>query len=292
MIVVDQSVRPTVPEIEGLDIVHHPTGERGVALARNRGLALASSEIVAFVDDDCTVGPSWINDIVLAFERHPDAGIVFGSVVASRRSPETYVPDYTVVRERRLKGRWSARTAHGISAAVYIRARAAERIGPFDTRLGPGAEFQASEDWDYTFRALAAGLIVIETPAIVVEHHGARSYSDGSAARLLRRNAFSHGAIHAKLLRCFDAVALVLIASELVELVRLVRPHHAFVHRPTNAARLLMYCRGFAAGLRAPVRRTMRLFAEPAPTIAVPGAPPITGVAAVQPVERSLGPQR
>ncbi len=259
VIVVDQGAAPFNPPA-GPRIRHLRSHERGLSLARNLGLAAAGADFIAFLDDDCVVGPTWAADVAAAFTRHPDAGLAFGAVVDPGSDHDAYVPVYSIARERRLMGRMSARRAHGIGAAMYLRATAAADIGEFDPWLGAGGEFRSSEDWDYTFRALAAGVVVVETPEVVVQHFGARRFSDGSAAQLLRWNAFSHGAVHAKLLRCGDPVGLVLVTSEVASLLALVRPLNAFAGRPTNAARLVMYVRGLKAGLRIPVRRSKRLF--------------------------------
>lgn len=262
VIVVDQSSTPFVPPAGGPPIRHHWMKERGASRSRTRGLELARGEIIAFLDDDCVVGPTWASDVQAAFARHPDSGIIFGAVVAGGAHGDSYVPTYTIPRERRLKGRMSAHKAHGLGAAMYLRPSAAAKVGKFDPRLGPGSEFRNSEDWDYNFRALAAGVVIVETPAVVVEHFGARSYADGSAARLLRASAYSHGAVHAKLLRCGDPISLVLFLSELVELVTVLRPLNALRGRPTNAARSTMYFRGLIAGSRPAVRRSERIFAD------------------------------
>lgn len=262
VIVVDQSSTPSLPPANGLAIRHHVMWERGASHARTRGLALAQGTVVAFLDDDCVVAPTWLADVAAAFKRHPDSGLVYGAVVAAGPEVDAYVPTYSIQRERRLKGRMSAHKAHGIGAAMYLRASTAAVVGEFDPRLGPGSEFRNSEDWDYTFRALAAGVVVTETPTVVVEHFGARSYADGSAARLLRASAYSHGAVHAKLLRCGDPIGVVLVVTEMAALLALIRPFDALKGKPTNGARLVMYLRGLAAGWKPPVRRDQRLFVE------------------------------
>ncbi len=262
VIVIDQGTSPGPPSVNVPRMRHHKMSDRGLSRARNQGLALAEGRIVAFLDDDCVVGPTWASEVIQAFGRHRDAGIVFGKVIRAGADLDKYIPSYDIVRERRLKGRASARLAHGIGAAMYMRASAAARVGEFDPRLGAGGEFRSSEDWDYAFRALAAGIVIVETPAVSVLHFGGRRYSDGSARQLLRWNAFSHGAVHAKLMRCGDPVGLVLAVTELAGLLWLIRPLNPLVGKPTNAARLAMYLRGLAAGWRPAVRRHERLFAE------------------------------
>ncbi|TMC54321.1 MAG: glycosyltransferase family 2 protein [Chloroflexi bacterium] len=262
VIVVDQGSPPAVLSSATLRVLHRPIAERGLSRARNHGLGVARGDVIAFLDDDCVVGATWAGDVAAIFERDPDAGIVFGTVIGVSADPDDYVPAYAISRERRLVGRTAAARAHGIGAAMYLRAATAAVVGTFDTRLGAGGEFRSSEDWDYSFRALCSGTSIVETPTVVVRHLGAKRYSDGTAARLLRWNAFSHGAVHAKLLRCGDWIAIVLMSNELLSLTAAVRPWNALWRRPTNAARLYMYVRGLGAGLRAPVSKSEMLFRE------------------------------
>ena len=62
-----------------LRIVHEP--RRGLAVARNAGLAAARSEIVAFTDDDATADPGWLAALIAPFDEHPDVMCTTGLVL-------------------------------------------------------------------------------------------------------------------------------------------------------------------------------------------------------------------
>jgi glycosyltransferase involved in cell wall biosynthesis len=52
----------------------------GIAHARNRGAELAHGSIIAYTDDDCTVGPLWLKSLVDGFQESPTIMGVGGPV--------------------------------------------------------------------------------------------------------------------------------------------------------------------------------------------------------------------
>lgn len=65
VIVVDSASRTPVRPVEG--VRHVRLDEPGLSRARNAGLAVATGELVAFVDDDAAVAPDWARRITEPF---------------------------------------------------------------------------------------------------------------------------------------------------------------------------------------------------------------------------------
>jgi len=244
-------------------LAYHHTNEVGLSRARNKGVAATGGEIVAFLDDDCTVPPDWLERMAAAFARHPDAAIIYGMVRAAPHDPtESYVLVYPVAEERALRGRAARARARGIGAAMYLRRTAIGRVGPFDAHLGAGADlFRSMEDADYAYRCLAAGLEIVESPDIHIEHHGLRSYGNGDAARETREQAHAEAAMNMKLLRCGDLSALPLTLMRGLRQLHFISWRH-LIRRdgPTGLGRIAMYLRGLYDSFLLPVDRRRRLY--------------------------------
>jgi glycosyltransferase involved in cell wall biosynthesis len=81
IIVVDDGSTDDTSEVaraHGAIVVRHPVN-RGIAAARNSGLAVASAPIIAYLDDDCDPMPCWA-DALLAGYTGPDVVGVGGPV--------------------------------------------------------------------------------------------------------------------------------------------------------------------------------------------------------------------
>lgn len=237
------------------------SAQRGAARTRNAAMTLVHGDIVAFLDDDCTVEPSWLRDVAAVMSRYPGLALVFGSVHrVPSESNRGFVPAYAVTSERTLRGRLAFLRTECMAASMYLRPALWNQVGPIDAETGAGARF-AGEDRDYCYRVLASGLPVVETPAITVYHHGARTYEGGSASRLIRRAAFSFGALHMKIVRSGDPFGLVLIAVEMWRNLTRIRWRNLLRRRrPNGLAWIVMYLRGLRAGFQLSVDRKRRLW--------------------------------
>ena len=268
VLVIDQSpndgAREAVADFEDAlpSLAYRRLTVKGLSRARNLGSRLASGDLIAFVDDDCTVEPDWLQTIAAAFERHPGVALVCGTVLSALDLRTAYVPEYHVSEEREVIGNLTTRHV-GIGASMYLSREAADQVGQWDDHLGSGARFKSAEDWDYSFRLLRRGYLALVTPAIVVHHFGGRSYADNAARALWRNIAYSQGAMHMKHLRCGDLVALIWILAAVRSHVSTVRPLNLLRRgQSSHLARVVFYLRGLVSSFALPVDRRHRVYVD------------------------------
>ena len=205
VIVVDNRPAGAPPvELEGARVVAEP--RPGISAARNRGLAVARGEIIAFTDDDVVVDPKWLLAIALRFRDHPDEACVTGLVMAgevetpAQRDLEEYYGGfgprhYEPVSHRMCRPRgWRnllrpatvdavgadgqvrrsfslyAAGSFGPGANMAFRGETLRRMGGFDRRLGAGTACRGGEDLVMFARLAWCGYAVGFEPAALVHH--------------------------------------------------------------------------------------------------------------------------
>jgi GT2 family glycosyltransferase len=234
---------------------------KNASLARNEGVRLSNGDVIAHLDDDCAVAPSWLHDVAAAFERNPDADMVLGSVRDGVGNPDLMVPSRLFTEERLCSPGAGIDRLHVMSASMYVRRDFSEESGGFDLMLGPGSRFRNCQDFDLVYRLLAAGRKLVETPAVEVDHHGGRSLHDGSAKRLYRNYHFGEGAVHSKMIRCRPGLGIRVTSLGVLRRLLAVRPFNLITGRgPSYGAQLPMFARGFLAALAVRVDRSSMLF--------------------------------
>lgn len=146
--------------------------EPGASRARNLGWRAASTELVAFTDDDCLPDPGWLERAAETFARAPSASFVTGSVLSdSTRTPRAWLS--LSVTARTAPARFEAGdepTEVGHGANMTWRKKALEQIDGFDECLGPGAPLKAAEDVDAFWRLLIGGGFGMFNPDSIVAH--------------------------------------------------------------------------------------------------------------------------
>ena len=182
-------------------LVYRRHDGRGSSRGRNAGLRLATADIIAITDDDCTVPEDWAERILSEFERLPTVDLLFGQVDALPHDYSAYMVPVALWTRRRIESRLERRSARlqGISANMAARRTLFEQIGGFDEWFGVGSPRWCSEDFELHFRALSHGYGTVVEPDIRILHHGMRPMRD--AWDLWRRDALGNGALAAHIVR-------------------------------------------------------------------------------------------
>jgi glycosyltransferase involved in cell wall biosynthesis len=164
VVVVDNGCEPRLvpPLAAGVRLTLTEETRPGSYAARNKGLAVARGEILAFTDTDCVPTPEWIErgsttltqlgcDVVggQVFvplnERHPSAAELHEAVVGFRQ--DIFI------------GRWG----FALTANLFAWSKVFERVGPFNADLFSGGDVEWGRRAELRL-AYAADAIVVHPP--------------------------------------------------------------------------------------------------------------------------------
>lgn len=112
---------------------------KGLSGARNTGTELASSEIVAYLDDDATAEPGWLEALIAPFEDQ-NVVAVGGWAIPNwdTEAPDWFPPEYNWVVGCSHKGlpETRAEVRNVIGCNMAFRRKAVIDLGGFDVGLG------------------------------------------------------------------------------------------------------------------------------------------------------------
>ncbi|MCG2659550.1 MAG: glycosyltransferase family 2 protein [Kiritimatiellae bacterium] len=83
VVVVEETDAPSPIGGEGVKYAAIPVKNLGFPFARNKGVSLASADIIAFTDDDCLVEREWLKELVRPLIESADAAAVAGAVLVA-----------------------------------------------------------------------------------------------------------------------------------------------------------------------------------------------------------------
>lgn len=170
----------------------------GASRARNRGARQASSDIIAYIDDDAVPDPGWLSPVLNEFA-DPAVALVVGKV--SPPSADSAVAGLyelagfsgqasrRMVVDRATPGWFEKVNFHpfGIAPNMAIRRAALDRWAGFDERLGPGTPVPGHEEQHAFLQLIELGWRLVYTPEALVTHPVPSRSADELRDRCFRR---------------------------------------------------------------------------------------------------------
>jgi GT2 family glycosyltransferase len=150
---------------------------QGKSFALNTGIANARGAIIAFTDDDITVDPGWLQELLKIFERYDCEGAA-GRIIPVWQTPKPtwfsadgpYRLMLAIVQYDHGNQPCQVETPP-FGANMAFRKDAFERYGMFRTDLGPSAATTLrGEDSEYCLRVIGAGGRIMYAPESIVYH--------------------------------------------------------------------------------------------------------------------------
>lgn len=174
----------------------------GSASARNQGLTMVESDLVAFTDDDVVVDEHWLTKLAQGYDRHTEASCVNGLLLPYELETQAQVwfeqyGGFSRGFERRLYDLDENRVdapLYPYAAGIYgtgnnmsFRREALREIGDFDPALGNGTPALGGVDSEVLLRTILRGHTIVYEPAALVWHLHRADYEG------LKRQVYSYG---------------------------------------------------------------------------------------------------
>ena len=166
----------------------------GIAAARNRGVASAKGEVIAFTDDDVLVDVLWRHALGARFALDPEVEGVGGLVLPSELAtePQLWFEEFyggfsQSFRSKTMSVARNSKTDElfpyapgrfGAGCNMAFRRTTLERVGGFNELLGTGTAAKGGEDLAIFINVLLGGGTLAFEPAALVRHAHRRTESE------------------------------------------------------------------------------------------------------------------
>ena len=167
----------------------------GLNNARNRAVAEAKHDIVAFNDDDAVPDPGWLRSLVLDF-RDPMVVCVTGLTLPLEleTAAQEWFERISPFQRGFKRAIYDSEKIHplsahrvGAGANMALRRSVFDLVGPFDPALDVGTPTRSGGDTEMFARILESGYRIVYEPAALSWHRHRRNWAD------LRNTIFGYG---------------------------------------------------------------------------------------------------
>lgn len=166
-----EDIKTLVAKYEGVGYQYEQ--KPGSYAARNKGLSVATGEVIAFTDSDCIPENDWIEQGVKALQDNPDCGLIGGAITLFYKNPsrltgvEVYesllgFPQKKYIEDERF----------GATANVFTFRKVIDAVGQFNADLKSGG------DSEWGKRVAGAGYPLCYVDRVRVAHPARSTYSE------------------------------------------------------------------------------------------------------------------
>jgi glycosyltransferase involved in cell wall biosynthesis len=190
IIVDDGSIDNTQVMVEDIkqkhgNIIYIRQDNKGPAAAKNHGVSKAKGEIISFLDSDCTVSDSFLNNIERCFIKDKEAAACVGNILIVPQN-RFFMPLYEFYRMNSIGQRGDEVFDKPHPLAPFYSGCSSIKKEIFRELEGFDEKFQwAGEDTDFGFRIIETGYKII-TSSKVWAFHQEKDYFN----EYIKRNYF------------------------------------------------------------------------------------------------------
>lgn len=183
---------------------------RGVAVARTRGVQHVGAELVAFLDDDAEAEPTWLEQLVVPMADPRVIGVSGRSVPMFGAPRPGWLPDeflWTVGCSYRGMPRQVEQVRNFYGGCAVVRREMFIAVGGFESGAGHFGRFVGgAEEADFCLRAAQkTGGVFMFNPAAVIRHHVPQPRL---TVRYFARRCYSEGVMKSQMASRLDPGSL------------------------------------------------------------------------------------